>query len=215
MNKKAFTIIETLIVVVMMTTALLIIYRIYNLNINNEKKRLVYDDVVDIYKINNIKNYLVRESNISLYIESYLEPYKDLNNIDESLGYKIENSMIALNIGVSSTLDDKNLLFNETEFNDLIGLYDLEQLVVLRTDFEVISGCSIDSIKGNSALKSNDYVCRNSFSNFDINFINYVKSLGNDKSLKKDGYILIGIFKYGDKNTYANIMIELEGGYEF
>ncbi len=50
MNKKGFALLETLIVVVIISGSLITLYYAYNYSVINENIRLYYDDVNYIYK---------------------------------------------------------------------------------------------------------------------------------------------------------------------
>ncbi len=62
MNKKGFALLETLIVVVILSASLLTIYKAYSYSVRNETIRLYYDDVAYIYETNYVKD-IIKETN--------------------------------------------------------------------------------------------------------------------------------------------------------
>lgn len=192
-NNKGFTILETLIVVVMMTTSLLAVYSGYTTSINNEKKRIYYDDIVDIYKVDYMKNYLLEYSKFENYIENH---FKD-------------NDEIYMTLGTNYDIDVNSYLFStgetQTRYFDLIEYYEIERLIIFKTDFKILSTCTNEVITSSYVTGgSYDTICR-TMSFLGINMIDYLRSLGSNVSFKEDDYILIGSFKRAGeaKNTYA------------
>lgn len=197
MEKKGFAIIETIIVVVMMTTSLLLVYSTYNANITNEKKRVYYDDVVDLYKVHEIKNYILENSNISKYLENVFLTEK--------------NDKLTTIIGRDSSLDGDNLFDNPEYLQELYDFYGVDHLILLNTDYETISTCTYEIIKSDET--SDDpikNICMDSFGNLTYDEIDYIRSLGSNTDFEVNNVILIAVFKtsISGKYTYAYISLE-------
>lgn len=202
-NKKGFAIIETIIVVVMMTTSLLLVYASYNSSIRNEKKRVYYDDVVDIYKIHDLKNYILKESNLDAFIEESFCTSSDVSN------YTNKNKSLVRNIGSETG----NLFLDTSYLNELLKFYNMEKLIILKTDYEAISACSYKVIKSDVAFADGtaESLCMNSFQNFTYEEIDYIKSLGSNIKFNKNDFILIAVFKTSIKKQYTYSYINLRG----
>ena len=55
-NNKGFIFLETIIVTVVLTTTLIFLYSNFSKNINDERRRLYYDDIAYVYKTIFIRN---------------------------------------------------------------------------------------------------------------------------------------------------------------
>lgn len=60
-NKKGFVFIETIVVIAVMLTSLLMLYTSYITLSNNEKRRLLYDDVSYLYRTYFVKKYFTSQ----------------------------------------------------------------------------------------------------------------------------------------------------------
>ncbi|MFI3261086.1 MAG: type II secretion system protein [bacterium] len=189
-KNKGFTIIETLIVVVMMTTSLLMISSSYSASINNEKKRIYYDDVVDIYKVDSIKNFLLENSNIEGFIESYLEGNDNLYaNLLDDFSF---SSMTTVSLFNDDDSKDK--------YEKIQEFYEVERLIVFKTDFASMSICTNNEIYSGSSRYN---YCRN-FQSLGADYITYLRSLGSNINFDKDDYLVVAEFSTGtSKSTYA------------
>ncbi len=170
MNKKGFALLETLIVVVIISTSLVTLYHAYNYSVVNENIRLHYDDVNYIYKTHYLKN------NLELTEDDFLV----IN--DESITNTLEN-------------------------NDIKETFNVKQMLIIKTDFDLISSCTMDLIKGTSS--SSDELCENSFGNYDENLIKYIKTLGSDTSLTENDYLLVVLYEEENLLNYASLKLEV------
>lgn len=164
-NKKGFTIIETIVVAVMLTTSLLMIYSSYSSSIINERIRLYYDDVAYIYKANNIKEYLLRTADLDVFVKYELEPTDDN-----------EHGRMLVDISVGNPN-----LFQDDSFSDGLTMiednYNLVEFILLKPDYNIISKCSMSS-NDFSDEKSRAYCSQ--FLGLSSGLRNYIKSLGSD-----------------------------------
>lgn len=121
MNKKGFAFIETIITIVILSSALLYLYSSYSAIISEEETRLHYDDVAYIYYTNNVRKFLEEYSNIedvkknafnNRYIEIIGTGYDGLFDSDEkNMAEKI----------VQSYNINQIILVKATLFNDCLS----------------------------------------------------------------------------------------------
>lgn len=121
MNKKGFAFIETIITIVILSSALLYLYSSYSAIISEEETRLHYDDVAYIYYTNNVRKFLEEYSNIedvkknafnNRYIEVIGTGYDGLFDSDEkNMAEKI----------VQSYNINQIILVKATLFNDCLS----------------------------------------------------------------------------------------------
>lgn len=115
MKNKGFVFIETIIVVVILTTSLLAIYSTFSKMVQSQKSRIYYDDIVYIYRTGIIKNKLEKMFNNGLvynidspYIgsessdfnEQYLDLYNHLYNdyeVEYFLLLEVSNNKVVIN----------------------------------------------------------------------------------------------------------------------
>ena len=169
MNKKGFVFVETLIVVVVLSIALLMIYRSYSDAIHNEKKRLYYDDSAYLYR--------------SFYIKNFLENNTQIDKI-------LNTSDVFLNTYATVIGSSYSNMFNDTQIN-------LGYKETLNNFYNNLNIKRIILIDGNMFLncKNNttEMICLNTKSTLDNNVNNYLKTLNLDGEKK---YIL---FEYSEK----------------
>lgn len=180
MNKKGFAIIETIIVVVSLTTILIMLYKTYSGYVNQEEQKIYYDDIVDIYRTNNIKRYLENYSNMGSFVSSYFEQ----NN---------NHLIVAIGSDSSGLFDDEE---HKEYFSAMYQFYNTSQLIILKTDFDIISDCTLTS-RFDTDISS--AACNTSFKNLDANLFKFIKTLGSDITLTNNSFILIGV--YTDDNN--------------
>lgn len=126
MKKNGFTIIETVITVVVLSTSLLYLYSSYSSIISSEKERLYYDDIAHIYK--------------SHYIKEYLLDYADM---DMAKKERLNDSYI-ITIGEET----ENLFYKEDDAKGLTNIkktFNVTQLLLVKSD--MITKCE-DTEKG-------------------------------------------------------------------
>jgi hypothetical protein len=198
-NKKGFVFIETIIVIVVLSAALLIIYSSFNAAYIKEKKRVYYDDPSYIYKSYYLGKFVLENSRLKDFINSYIY---DGNDSTRSL---------ALILGAesnSSSLEGASNLFITPDaantFNLMANDYHLYQLILLKPDFKIISKCN-NKVIYSTTCSDTDITCKlcqNTFaqySNIETSVRSYIKTLG---SIDFNNYIFIMYYKesyWGDK----------------
>lgn len=164
MKKNGFVFVETIVSIIILTSALLLLYTSFNKVLQAEKSRVYYDDINYIYRTYYIKNQL---QNLNF------------NNILNSLN-EDEDKYFAT-IGLNSTAlflghDNYN-----TYISNLLRDFDVSQIVIVKTN-------KIDDMKKcnkECALNSNceDYVvCSNIYTNIEEDMINYLNNVNVDIS---------------------------------
>ncbi len=186
-KKNGFVFIETMIVVVVLITALLVIYSSYSGYVTNERRRARYDDPVFIYR-----NYVLADYLASLVDNDGNSILK--NKIDENTNEDI----------ITITTDDNDLFNENTNIleGQTTGLNSQRQQYFknLWSDFRVsnmyiINGSTFEKLKPNDSRIS-------------TNLYNYLKSI-NFGSGGTDNYIVVSYsetvtgdyWDYNDSNS--------------
>ncbi|MDE6285176.1 MAG: hypothetical protein K2M17_05465 [Bacilli bacterium] len=155
MKKNGFVFIETIITVVVLSTALLLIYHSYSGALNKEKDRLYYDDVAYIYRTN--------------FLRSFLENHSNIDNIKT---YSFGDTYIqGIGSGLDSMFTDEQKTQNMNSALDaIVNNYHINQMILLKSDY--VLNCHADTA-----------ICRNSITGISYNMSRYIKTLG-DASYK-------------------------------
>ena len=167
-KNKGFVFIETLLTVVVLIASLLLIYSSYSSTIDDERDRLYYDDVSYLYRLIDIKDFLINHSNIA---------NKEFYDIYFPNTYITIIGMATGNLFNDSSLESIDFLGNK--LNDLQSLYHINQMVLVRKEF--ITKC----------FEMTDGNCSNSLINLDPKLVKYLQSLNDTKY----DYYLVGMFE--------------------
>ncbi len=127
MNRKGFAIIETLIVVTMLTVALLMIHSSYKAQIIEEEKRLYYDDVSYIFKTSEVKKFITQRVDLESLAKSQKYIYELINN--------------------------KELFYSDIYYNEYLALkssFNIESIFLVSSDLTKIKSCTYESIHSDS-----------------------------------------------------------------
>lgn len=113
-NKKGFVLIETLVVMCVVTLSLLMLYKMYSTVSENLKNRKYYDNINDVYKVNAIEE----------IISSFELDKENENNIDFiRIKYDSIEDEISCNYNdntdCSNTKDGSNIVFKELEVKNI------------------------------------------------------------------------------------------------
>ena len=147
MKKNGFTFIETIVTVVVLSTSLLYLYNSYSSIINDEEKRLYYDDVSYIYRTN--------------YVRRFLEEYSNI----ESLKLSFNNTyVVTIGYDYYGLFSDNNLAMNES-LAKIINNFNINQMLIIKSDMF------------NKCLDNNNYLCKNSLGNVSYNMKKYINTL--------------------------------------
>ena len=127
MSKKGFVFVETIVVTVVLTVALITIYATFNSVLTNEKKHMAYDDTGYMYRTFYVQNFLAN-LNIKGYINNYFSDnsilIKQLYCNDVSL-YHDNEEMHSMSvvceklINIPETLDIKNVYITRYDLSNL------------------------------------------------------------------------------------------------
>ena len=108
-NKKGFVLIETLVVMCVVTLSLLMLYKMYSNVSNNLKNRKHYDNINDVYKVNAIKE------TISFEIPNTYDFIRiNYNIINDEIICKYND-----NTDCSNIKDGSNIVFKELEVKNI------------------------------------------------------------------------------------------------
>ncbi len=185
MNRKGFALVETIVVVAILSAALLIIYSTYSKAIHKEKNRLYYDDVTYIHKANYLKTFLVQNTNITVFLKNSIKDKNtNASNTDDTLIVEVSDS--------TTGLFNPNTLIS---FQNLFSFYKVDRVWIYKPDYEIITQCS-DKVLNGSKGSLTDVVyntCLNSFPEEDYELTAYIRTLGRQEF--QENYIFIATFK--------------------
>lgn len=163
MKKNGFAFIETIIIVVVLSTSLLYLYNSYSSIISGEETRLYYDDAAYIYKTN--------------YIRRFLEENTDIESIKK---YAFNNLYtVTVGTGFTSMFTDKQIEDGMiTSLENLGNNFNVNQMIMIKSN--LIDECNWTN--------SDSATCKSSIDNLSYNLKNYLKTL-NDTSY--DYYLVV------------------------
>jgi prepilin-type N-terminal cleavage/methylation domain-containing protein len=126
MNNKGFTLIETIIAVVILSGALILLYTSFTKLLQSEKKRIEYDDVAFIYRTYYVKNYLKNGSYINEgggssainVIDSAINLFNSSGNEDLNV-IKIDTSNLPRDFGIDE--EDYALLIRKSSISTILN----------------------------------------------------------------------------------------------
>jgi Tfp pilus assembly protein PilE len=198
-NKKGFVFIETIIVITVLSAGLLAIYSSYTSAITKEQKRTYYDDAAYIYRSYYIGNYILENTRLKDFINAYLYKTSDGDNVN--------NKSLLLILGTESNITGGENLFNQdtnkNEFSKMAKYYHLNQLLILKPDYTVLTSCTNKVLNNTCTNSTSCTLCHNTFleSGIDTNLQSYIKTLGNQK---KSNYLFIMDYKESYNGTTCN-----------
>ena len=166
MKKNGFAIIETVLVVVVLTSSLLLLYTSFNKILQSEKTRVNYDDVNYIYRTYYLKN--------ALNSLNIVFPMRDLDTKSNN-GRGIHFVVLGM---------DYEGLFNGYEskkpfVNSMIMDFDVKQILLVNTNkFDNIKKCTKECSENTSC---DEYVnCNQLYTNVSENMIAYLQTVAVD-----------------------------------
>ena len=144
-NNKGFIFLETIIVTVVLTTTLIFLYSNFSKNINDEKRRLYYDDIAYVYKKIFIRNAVKSTINNAVFEEAINDDKADNQNSLKNNFVFLFNSeskfcteyFIDTTDGNKIKCEAKNyrsLYFDNKYISDLNNIYKFKTLVYLKND---------------------------------------------------------------------------------
>ena len=128
MNKNGFVFVETIVVITVLTSALLLLFSSFSNILKKEKERMNYDDVAYIYRTHYLKNTLDK-----LNLNDVLTK---LNNDDNKYFLTISK-------------DTANLFINRENyqnfFTKILNDYEVEDMFIIKTkELDNLKACLID-----------------------------------------------------------------------
>lgn len=172
MNRKGFVFTETIVAIVILTSALLLIYTSFNNVLQSEKVRVDYDDVAYIYRTYYIKNVL---DNLNI------------NNVLQSLNS--DNNKYFTTIGIETN----SLFENNDNYRNLLAKilqdYNVKnQIVILKKDkINKLKECNLTCASDNAC--SDNESCNTFFTEVSEEMRNYIKTI--DIDVKCDNVLTI------------------------
>ena len=138
MNKKGFVFVETIIVITVLITALLLIYAGFVSVLNNEKVHSYYDDPVYLYR--------------SIYLKSFLEK----NNTSVLFNGVDENGIIRFNCNYEGLIEDyDNVSLNTNAFCEtLLSAINVDSVFLTQYNINDYKNCPNFYSKDNSLVPS-------------------------------------------------------------
>ena len=220
MNNKGFLFIETIIVTVVLTTTLIFLYSNFNKNLNNEKKRLYYDDIAYVYKTIHIREALLKSIDEDVFNKAiYDDNILNGNSLKNNFVYLFNSeSKFCVNYNEDNNCnssDDYKSIFNDnTLIKNLNELYNYKMLIYLETsDISDIKKCingTIDESLETKCINYKSYTSKYSDSNFD----EFMKTLDSVDTNSEDAIsksILIAL--YYEKKDGSKLDTLVKGGY--
>jgi len=176
MNKKGFMFVETIMVITILTSSLIMIYVSFSRVLTSEKRRAAFDDTAYIYHTYYIENFLV-SLNLDQYIEKYLvnngNKIITINPEDNSL-YNLYNTDGTENVQEKAKQQFAAKIFNES--------LNVSRIYITYYDVSELKACT--NTNGKSTCSSNSVSALN---NMSTNAILYLRTLSGTDS----GYRLI------------------------
>ena len=232
-NKKGFAMVETIVVMVMVTIILLRVFSSFANTLSREKTRVYYDDTAYIFKLYAIADFL------------------KVNNINPEKLTQLADENYIVPIGIATdklfeNMSDDEIRKFKVGFTDLTESYGLEHLLLVKPDFGLWMGtvqygitlCSDTYIGKRSNKTDRDY--RNKASNLHIDGVSvdliakkinrneycsnalydlpkelrtYIKTINGNCA---DNYILVGSFKsFSETNKSARYYAWVYSPFEY
>ncbi len=127
MDKKGFALVETIIVIVVLTVSLLLLYSSFSRIIHAQKKRINYDDVSLIY----------RSSSLEAELKSF--------NFNAVLSSFSESDLPYMTIGVDTALLFEGYQDQKTYFTNFLNDNNISQILLIKTIYvDDMKNCTED-----------------------------------------------------------------------
>ena len=201
MNKKGFVFVETIIVIAVIMTILIMLYGSFISILNQERRDMTFDDVTYVYRTFYIEDFLV-SLNLEQYIKDHLETPNSAGKMPLLATFTCHNDALY-------TLRDENGNNNpeeEDKKNFCEGLIDggrleVENIYITRYNVSDLVNCMNTD---NSVICASNEELRN----LSPGAVNYFRTLSGDE---EDAYRLIIEYKTKiDKDEYESSDITLE-----
>lgn len=232
MNNKGFVFLETIIVTVVLTTTLIFLYSNFSKTVNDEKRRLYYDDIAYMYKTLFIRQALIKHINKDVFDKAVINANNVKVNGDNELTNSLgENYVFLFNseskycMNYDSTNkkcdpnDYKSLFMDNSYISKLHDIYNFKMLMYLNvSDIQNIKNCingldtKPDGTLTDKCKNYKLYTSKYSDSNLD----EFMLTLNKEDSKRKDDtyaeHILVSLF-YEKKDGTAQDTV-VKGGFK-
>lgn len=175
MNKKGFVFVETIIVVTVLASSLLMVYGTFTTILSSEKRRVMFDDPAYIYRTYYLENFLV-SLNMDQYVSKHLsktDPEKqkiiEVDCHDISL-YNVVNAEAGLNEG-----EKAKQRFCEQVIKGSTSGMNLEHVFITFYDISDFKSCTTKTGKISNSAACKDY--SDALKNINVNMIYYIRTL--------------------------------------
>ncbi len=188
MKKNGFVFVETVIVVIVLTSSLLLLYTSFNKILQSEKTRVNYDDINYIYRTYYIKNVL---DSVNFTI-----PMRDLD--EKTIG---DQGIHFVTIGLEYSGLFDGYETKKALFEDMIDKFEIEQIILLTTNkLDNMKRCTKECAQNTNC---SDYEnCNMLYTNLSDGMISYLKTL--DIELDSVYSLVIEYKSCNDKNICKN-----------
>jgi len=211
MNKKGFMFVETIMVITILTSSLIMIYVSFSRVLTNEKRRVAFDDTAYIYRTYYIESYLV-SLNLDQYIEQNLEKNNSkiiVFNAEDSSLYNLYNDDGSRNEQEFARQQFSNKIFNSSDTG--ISILNVSRMYITYYNVNDLKACT---------NKSGKVTCDSSsvadLNNMSTNAILYLRTLSGTDS----GYrLIVEYFENIEGSTkkkyyYNSVKLITRGTYE-
>ena len=176
MNKKGFVFVETIIVVTVLASSLLVVYGTFTTILSSEKRRVMFDDPAYIYRTYYLENFLV-SLNMDQYVSKYLsktdttkQKIIELDCGDISL-YNVVNAEAGLNGGELK----KRIFCEEALKGSNEGKLNVKHVFLTFYDISDFKSCTTKTGKISNSATCKDY--SDALKNINVNMIYYIRTL--------------------------------------
>lgn len=173
MKKNGFVFIETIISILVLSTALLLIYSSFNKILQSEKSRIYYDDA----------NYIFRTWNI-------LNELKTLNLTGELNAMSASNKAI-ITVGLESTILFQNHEDQIGYYSNYFNNFEINRLSIVKAS-EIVNLKKCTPSRAVDATSLSYNLCHDYYIKLSSGMINYLKTIYYDTPT---AYILIAEYK--------------------
>lgn len=153
MKKNGFAFIETIITVVILSASLIFIYSSYNAVINEEEKRIYYDDVAYIYKTN--------------YVKRFLQEYSEIESI-KNYAFPEHTYIVTIGAGYDALFKDSKM---NNSLESIINNFHINQMILLKS--QMFDDCVGESDYCNQELEKLSYNMRSYVNTLDETDFSY------------------------------------------
>lgn len=232
MNNKGFVFLETIIVTVVLTTTLIFLYSNFSKTVNDEKRRLYYDDIAYMYKTLFIRQALIKHINKDVFDKAVINANNVKVNGDNELTNSLgENYVFLFNSESKYCMnydsvnkkcdpnDYKSLFMDNSYISKLHDIYNFKMLMYLNvSDIQNIKNCingldtKPDGTLTDKCKNYKLYTAKYSDSNLD----EFMLTLNKEDSKRKDDtyaeHILVSLFYEKKDGTPLSTLVK--GGYK-